>query len=148
MRFRRLNKLYADILGYFWLPCQLCGQMYGGHEWKDVGGESSRLDGRGICPDCTRAGKGEDANQMFIEGGVYIGEMLVGMETTEPCKVCLETAHKQAENTGSAVDLGCYSCPARDHFVRIQKKKEELKDFKAALEKCGYEIRPIQEEKL
>ena len=149
MRFRRLNKLYANFFGYFWLPCQLCGQMYGGHEWKDVDEKSSILsNGRGICPDCTRAGKGEDANQMFIQEGVYTGEMLVGMEDFKGCKECFEAAHRQAENTGSTVYLGCYSCPNRDRFVKIEKKKEELKKFKAALKECGYEIRPpIQEEK-
>ena len=30
MRF--LNKLYANLLGYFWLPCPVCGKYFGGHE--------------------------------------------------------------------------------------------------------------------
>lgn len=31
-RIRWINKLYADIVGYFWMPCPICGQMLGGHE--------------------------------------------------------------------------------------------------------------------
>lgn len=32
-----LNKLYARLRGFFWLPCPLCGQMYGGHEARQGG---------------------------------------------------------------------------------------------------------------
>lgn len=57
MRFRALNKLKADLEGYFWLPCPACGQMFGGHEWKSSEYDSIPTDdtGRsaeGICPDC------------------------------------------------------------------------------------------------
>ena len=30
MRF--LHRIYARSFGYFWLPCPLCGEMFGGHE--------------------------------------------------------------------------------------------------------------------
>jgi hypothetical protein len=62
---RALNNLFAAVMGYFWLPCPLCGQEFGGHEWRDIDGKSSSIPvdgqpgrGRAICPDCTRAGKG------------------------------------------------------------------------------------------
>ena len=66
MRFRTLNRIYARLLGYFWLPCPLCGQMSGGHEWRDIDGKPSCIPDpesgpgyfTGICPDCTRAGRG------------------------------------------------------------------------------------------
>ena len=71
LRWRRLNKLIADTFGYFWRPCTLCGQMYGGHEWKDIDGKVSYItiykevtpygcwaEGVGICPECIRLGKG------------------------------------------------------------------------------------------
>ena len=33
MRYPRwVNQLYAELLGYFWLPCPLCGTPFGGHE--------------------------------------------------------------------------------------------------------------------
>lgn len=31
---RLLNRAYAFVFGYFWLPCPLCGFYYGGHEWE------------------------------------------------------------------------------------------------------------------
>jgi hypothetical protein len=36
-RFRWLNWLYANLLGYYWAACPICGQMYGGHEIADQG---------------------------------------------------------------------------------------------------------------
>lgn len=32
LRFRKFNKFYAWLFGYFWLPCPLCGKYFGGHE--------------------------------------------------------------------------------------------------------------------
>jgi hypothetical protein len=29
---RILHRLYARLMGYFWLPCPACGKMFGGHE--------------------------------------------------------------------------------------------------------------------
>ena len=29
---RLLNKLYAWMFGYFWLPCPVCKENFGGHE--------------------------------------------------------------------------------------------------------------------
>lgn len=59
MRFRLLNMLYAHATAHFWLPCPLCGQMFGGHEWKDGNdiptGEPGT--GMGICPDCGNRGE-------------------------------------------------------------------------------------------
>jgi hypothetical protein len=63
MYFRTINRLYAAVFGYFWLPCPECGQEFGGHEWKY--GFSSNKEGKGICPDCTKAGKGHDFMQDF-----------------------------------------------------------------------------------
>lgn len=54
-----LHRFYAWVFRYFWLPCPLCGEYTGGHQWKDRDGKSSVLaDGRGICPRCTKAGRG------------------------------------------------------------------------------------------
>ncbi len=30
---RWCHRVYAWFAGYFWLPCPVCGQMFGGHEW-------------------------------------------------------------------------------------------------------------------
>ena len=67
---RWLHRFYAWLGGYFWLPCHLCGRNTGGHEWKDRNGLSSSVTtevrpggrtGKGICPACTRAGKGDQS---------------------------------------------------------------------------------------
>lgn len=44
MRF--LNWLYAELFNYFWLPCPICGQMFGGHECGQTG-----YRGRVVCKD-------------------------------------------------------------------------------------------------
>jgi hypothetical protein len=33
---RRLHQAYAVLVGYFWLPCPVCGRMFGGHECGEV----------------------------------------------------------------------------------------------------------------
>ena len=30
---RFLHRWYACLMGYFWLPCPLCREYFGGHEW-------------------------------------------------------------------------------------------------------------------
>lgn len=65
-RWRRVHRAYAELFGYFWLPCPLCGEYSGGHEWYDRPGlpstipnpEGGRGSGKGICPTCTLAGRG------------------------------------------------------------------------------------------
>jgi hypothetical protein len=63
-----LHRLYAWALGYFWIPCPLCGRYFGGHEWREVDGKPASVpDSRGgadiglsiaICPNCTAEGRG------------------------------------------------------------------------------------------
>ena len=67
-RWRRAHHWFAASNGYFWLPCALCGHEFGGHEWRDINGLPSSVPdpteplgsgmGVGICPACTRAGRG------------------------------------------------------------------------------------------
>ena len=30
---RFMHKIYANINGYYWLPCIICGEYHGGHEY-------------------------------------------------------------------------------------------------------------------
>jgi len=63
---RAAARLYAQMFGYFWLPCPVCGNYFGGQEWRDVDGHDAAIPdpeegpgyGRGICPNCTRHGVG------------------------------------------------------------------------------------------
>jgi len=53
MKHRILNKMKAKMGGYFWLPCPLCGEEFGGHEW--LNGNTlmeTPTNGTGVCPDC------------------------------------------------------------------------------------------------
>ena len=67
MKFRLLNEIYADLFGYFWIPCPLCGEYFGGHEWKE--GNDLMLnfhEGQGVCPDC--GDKAKELNlKMYID---------------------------------------------------------------------------------
>lgn len=67
MRWSRIKaRAYARHNGYFWLPCPLCGEHFGGHEWlRDTAALSATINTdtpgifQGICPKCTLAGKGD-----------------------------------------------------------------------------------------
>lgn len=54
--------MIAKSGGYFWLPCPLCSEHFGGHEWTTSDKLSSikkdENSGIGICPDCTEKGLG------------------------------------------------------------------------------------------
>lgn len=52
MNHRWLNKIYAKLNGYFWIPCPVCGQYFGGHEWDDENTIYEGNRGTGICRDC------------------------------------------------------------------------------------------------
>lgn len=75
---RFLHQWYAALARYFWLPCPLCGNEFGGHEWESIDGKSCSIPDPkappgstmrvGICPDCTRAGRGEDEPKEMPRG--------------------------------------------------------------------------------
>lgn len=52
---RCLNRAYAFLFGYFWLPCPLCGFHYGGHEWGFGRWIPGKLGGLGVCFNHTSA---------------------------------------------------------------------------------------------
>lgn len=54
------RELRADMSGYFWTPCPICGTEFGGQEWHH--GHLAKLDGSGtaICPACATEGRGDD----------------------------------------------------------------------------------------
>lgn len=59
---RAVHELWAKTHGYYWLPCILCGRMYGGHEITAVTPDPTRGEGGGqtICPFCTIERNSED----------------------------------------------------------------------------------------
>jgi hypothetical protein len=59
LRERDYQRRYAERYGYFWLPCVLCGEDFGGHEGGGSipAGDMGFTDGversHTICPRCT-----------------------------------------------------------------------------------------------
>lgn len=57
---RWVHRGYANLLGFFWLPCPLCERYSGGHEWDGFNPRANipvpREPGhfKGVCPSCTR----------------------------------------------------------------------------------------------
>jgi hypothetical protein len=53
---RTFHKFYADVMGYFWFPCPVCGEPFGGHELDEnyVALEATAKDGKAmatvVCP--------------------------------------------------------------------------------------------------
>lgn len=81
---RWLHESWANFAGYFWLPCPLCGEYFGGHEWK-VGSPNHSImtswnTGSGVCPNCHDAARAYNEKWMKdhthkgvfanIEGGI------------------------------------------------------------------------------
>jgi C4-type Zn-finger protein len=51
---RWMHKAYAFAFGYFWLPCPVCGRMFGGHErpYGSVPHPTEPHTRRITCPNC------------------------------------------------------------------------------------------------
>jgi hypothetical protein len=70
LRERDYQRRYAERYGYFWLPCVLCGEEFGGHESGgsipagDVGFTDGVERRHTICPTCT-AERQQKAEQML-----------------------------------------------------------------------------------
>lgn len=66
---RDYQRRYARQHGYFWLPCHLCGQEFGGHEaWGSLPKPGFDSQSEGICPQCTKE-RQEAAEQHLRELG-------------------------------------------------------------------------------
>ena len=48
---RRLHRIYARLMGYFWLPCPKCGEYFGGHE---LTGYEPAINSWVVCPRCAK----------------------------------------------------------------------------------------------
>lgn len=62
---RFLNRVYAWIRGYFWIPCPICKRGFGEHEW--IQGNELWLTDRdsvAVCPRCA-----EEAARQNQENG-------------------------------------------------------------------------------
>lgn len=72
---RAANERYAYIHGYYWLPCAICGDMYGGHEagdqplYNDKYGASGHL----ICykAECAKQAEILNEEKRKIYGSIF-----------------------------------------------------------------------------
>ena len=71
---RFLHRWYAYLMGYFWLPCPLCEEYMGGHEWTNHDGIRGAAAGmtQGICNAC--------AKKRALPCGCPPGKIAFGME--------------------------------------------------------------------
>lgn len=75
---RFLNKIWAFIFGYFWLPCPLCGNKFGGHEcWESL--MVSYSEGVGVCPKCITKAKEQNA-AFFLKACAAFYSVKAGMK--------------------------------------------------------------------
>lgn len=56
-RWRPVHHAYADLCGFYWLPCPVCGVPFGGHEGGGHIPDAAPVNGGSVvCSKCTRAG--------------------------------------------------------------------------------------------
>jgi len=65
---RWINAVYANVLGYFWMSCPICGEKFGGHEpsytlMQGIG------HGIGVCRNCKD--EAERRNKKMYESPEY-----------------------------------------------------------------------------
>lgn len=63
-RYRQMK--HAHDNGFFWLPCVLCGNWQGGHEWEWGAIQLSESHGHGVCADCNA--EAERLNELYPNG--------------------------------------------------------------------------------
>lgn len=63
---RLLHRAWAWIRGHFWIPCPICKQGFGEHQW-EPGNELwiSERDSVAVCPSC-----GDEARRRNEEAGL------------------------------------------------------------------------------
>jgi hypothetical protein len=73
------RRRYAETYGYFWLPCDICGEYTSGFEWLHVSNSTWPTsvpdfgnwgNSTGICPDCTYAGHGWPTSECYEVWGI------------------------------------------------------------------------------
>ncbi|MCU0297313.1 MAG: hypothetical protein MUF33_02195 [Candidatus Nanopelagicales bacterium] len=90
-RWRRFHHAYAASRGYFWMPCPLCDQPFGGHEVCDTIPDPTRGAGVMICPTCSeqRAARWSGPPCSMCHGdGVYPYRSASGQIVWSTCAAC------------------------------------------------------------
>lgn len=75
---RRIEEKYAHANGFFWLPCPVCGEPFGGHEvdWDAVHAFVDSQDAPGygalICPRCVGRHGGDASFQDSLDSSQVV----------------------------------------------------------------------------
>jgi hypothetical protein len=75
---RFLNRIYAHLFGYFWLPCPNCGRYFGGHEIGKLGFPTGLGTWRVCCKWCD---DDKDLDKRFQNFKKSIMESIIVMDT-------------------------------------------------------------------
>ena len=68
---RLYNRLYAFVNGYFWLPCPICEEEFGGHERGDEFLMINLIKGKVICYKESCAKEAKRRNDTYMEMDEY-----------------------------------------------------------------------------
>ena len=75
---RILNRIYAYAFGFFWSPCPICGELFGGHEW-DYGNSLliTQFSGTAVCRNCGDiARKRNEDNWIMLDAPITVAAKL------------------------------------------------------------------------
>lgn len=72
---RFIHRVYAFMMGYFWLPCPICGRYYGGHEIKSKTSilYTSLCGGKCVCPSRGCEEEAQKLNEKYFLNNSSIG---------------------------------------------------------------------------
>ena len=76
---RAAHKIWAHLAGYFWIPCPLCGERFGGHEWLEpYHGIPTNNPGvtHGVCNDCV-------GDAILVQAGAVTIDSIVSVQRRE-----------------------------------------------------------------
>lgn len=62
---RLFHRIWALLFGYFWKPCPLCGNYFGGHERSENYIMTSWDGGKIVCKNCGKAA--DEYNQRWMK---------------------------------------------------------------------------------
>jgi hypothetical protein len=75
---RFLNRVVAFLLGFFWLPCPICGRNFAGYEWLPGHSIDTWSGGEGVCYRKSCGEKAKELNADYFKNNkppvIYVKE--------------------------------------------------------------------------
>lgn len=126
---RWVHRLWAFFFGYFWLPCPLCGEKFGGYEWRVDEPSSSIMlswsEGHGVCPNCHAAAK--EYNDKWIKENLPPSARILSSDfaLTQDTKQVKVKVYRDGERHFAVIHNGwwmAYGRTARQAFLNVKKR--------------------------